>query len=82
MPQSIEKLGKFLPASIMAVLIVYCLRDVGDSFMCRGLEKVLAVAIVAVVYKFPVPERYVGKNARTMLSIVIGTAAYMAFIHM
>lgn len=44
MPQSIEKLGKFLPASIMAVLIVYCLRDVGDSFMCRGLEKILAVA--------------------------------------
>lgn len=38
-PDQIKRLGMVLPSSIMAVLIVYCLKDVGDDFMADGLWK-------------------------------------------
>ena len=31
LPDQIKRLGMVLPSSIMAVLIVYCLKDVGDD---------------------------------------------------
>ena len=37
-PDQIKRLGMVLPSSIMAVLIVYCLKDVGDDFMADGLR--------------------------------------------
>ena len=33
LPDQIKRLGMVLPSSIMAVLIVYCLKDVGDDFI-------------------------------------------------
>ena len=38
LPDQIKRLGMVLPSSIMAVLIVYCLKDVGDDFMADGLR--------------------------------------------
>ena len=38
LPDQIKRLGMVLPSSIMAVLIVYCLKDVGDDFMADGLS--------------------------------------------
>ena len=35
LPDQIKRLGMVLPSSIMAVLIVYCLKDVGDDFYGR-----------------------------------------------
>ena len=32
MPDWLDRLGKTLPSAIMAVLIVYCLKDVGISY--------------------------------------------------
>ena len=32
MPRRVMELGKVLPAAIMAVLIVYCMKDVGNDF--------------------------------------------------
>ena len=42
LPDQIKRLGMVLPSSIMAVLIVYCLKDVGDDFMADGLWKLIA----------------------------------------
>ena len=37
LPDQIKRLGMVLPSSIMAVLIVYCLKDVGDRLYGRWL---------------------------------------------
>ena len=67
LPDQIKRLGMVLPSSIMAVLIVYCLKDVGD-----GLWKLIAAAITAVSYRW---------KHNTLISILLGTVSYMLFLH-
>ena len=67
LPDQIKRLGMVLPSSIMAVLIVYCLKDVGDDFMADGLWKLIAAAITAVSYKW---------KHNTLISILLGTVSY------
>ncbi|MDD4509882.1 MAG: AzlD domain-containing protein [Oscillospiraceae bacterium] len=71
MPDWLDRLGKMLPSAIMAVLIVYCLKDIGDDWIGIGIPRMLAVAIVVFSYKW---------KHSTLLSIVSGTAAYMLFL--
>ena len=42
----------------MAVLIVYCLKDVGDDFMADGLWKLIAAAITAVSYRWNADQHF------------------------
>ena len=71
MPKAIVKLGKVLPATIMAVLIVYCLKDARGDFLGTGVWQLLAVVVVAVSYKW---------KHNTFLSILLGTVCYMVFL--
>lgn len=85
MPEKLERLGKTLPATIMAVLIVYCIKDAVVSLTDishLGWEKFAAVLVVGIVYKSRPSKKYLSQNMRTFLAIVIGTAAYMIFIHL
>ena len=85
MPEKLEHLGKTLPATIMAVLIVYCIKDAVVSLTDLshfGWEKFAAVFVVGLVYKSGISKKYLSQNMRTFLAIVIGTAAYMIFIHL
>ena len=52
MPEKLIYLGKILPSAIMAVLIVYCLKETGSDFSHTGIANFLAVAVVAVSYKW------------------------------
>ena len=72
LPDQIKRLGMVLPSTIMAVLIVYCLKDVGDDFMADGLWKLIAAVITAVSYKW---------KHNTLISILLGTVSYMLFLH-
>lgn len=72
MPDILVKLGQALPSAIMAVLIIYCLKDVGANLFTTGIPQIAAVAVVAVSYKW---------KHNTMLSIVMGTATNMCLIH-
>ncbi len=47
MPEKVRKLGEVLPSAIMAVLIVYCLKDseISSNLLCK------LVAVVAITYK-------------------------------
>ena len=67
MPDWLDRLGKTLPSAIMAVLIVYCLKDVGSDVVHIGLPKIAAVVIVALSYKW---------KHNTLVSIAVGTAGY------
>lgn len=71
MPLWLEKLGKALPAAIMAVLLVYCVKDVGNDFPAVFLPKGAAVLLVGISYRW---------KHNTLLSIVLGTGCYMAFL--
>ena len=72
MPAWLQKLGDLLPSAIMAVLIIYCLKDVPWNFAGVGIQKLLAVLVVAISYHL---------KRSTFLSIFLGTAAYMILLH-
>lgn len=69
MPEKVKKLGEVLPSAIMAVLIVYCLKDseISSNLLC----KLVAVVAVAITYKW---------KHNTLISILIGTLCYMLLI--
>lgn len=71
MPAWLEKLGQMLPPAVMAVLIVYCYKDVPDAVIEIGLPKFIAGAIVALSYLW---------KHNTFMSILAGTAAYMLLL--
>ena len=71
LPDQIKRLGMVLPSSIMAVLIVYCLKDARGDFLGTGVWQLLAVVVVAVSYKW---------KHNTFLSILLGTVCYMVFL--
>ena len=73
MPRALVQLGQALPSAVMAVLVVYCLKDAGTDWLGVGLPKLIAVAVVAVCYKL---------THKTLLTICIGTAAYMLLIRL
>lgn len=71
LPATIRYLGTVLPASIMIILVAYCLRNIDITAFPFGLAELLSVGLVIVV-------QFVKKN--TILSILLGTACYMILI--
>ena len=71
MPEWLMRLGSVLPSAIMAVLIVYCLRGVKGDITHTGVPSLIAVLLTAVSYRW---------KHQTLLSIFLGTAAYMILI--
>lgn len=71
LPDRVKRLGEILPPAIMAILIVYCLKDVGSRFMADGIWRLIAVLIVAISYKW---------KHNTLLSILLGTVSYEIFL--
>ena len=70
-PKAISYLGKVLPPAVIAMLVVYCLKD--TSFASAGgfVPQLIASAVVALVQLWK-------KN--TILSIAAGTAVYMVLL--
>ena len=62
MPAWLSRLGEALPSAIMAVLVVYCLKDIPAQPIKAGAPQLLGVAIVALTYRW---------KRNTLLSIVI-----------
>ncbi|RGH45507.1 branched-chain amino acid transporter AzlD [Prevotella sp. AM42-24] len=69
-PKYILYLGKVLPASVFALLVVYCLRHI-HSFSADSLAQVAAVAFTILIH--------VWKRNMTW-SIAAGTLCYMLLI--
>lgn len=72
MPKSLMRLGKMLPSAIMAVLVVYCLKDAVTGFGTQGITQLTAAMVVAVTYLW---------KRNTFLSITAGTACNMLLLH-
>jgi len=67
-PEYITFLGKYLPYSIIAMLIVYCVKDVSIFEGAHGLPELIAILAVALLHIW---------KRNTLLSIVAGTVLYM-----
>ena len=72
-PKWIASLGSVLPPAIMAALVVYCLKGVPFGSFADGAYQLLAGAVVVLVHLW---------KRNTLLSIAVGTAAYMLLIRM
>ncbi len=73
MPVWLERLGDVLPSAVMAVLVIYCLRGIRDDFTGSGVPGIIAAVITGISFKW---------KHNTFLSIIVGTAVYMAFIRL
>ena len=71
MPEWLRRLGKTLPMAIMAVLVVYCLKDAFGDPVHTGIPQALGVAVAAASYKW---------KHSTLLSILLGTATVMLLL--
>ena len=72
-PGWIASLGSVLPPAIMAALVVYCLKGVPFGGFADGAYQLIAGAVVVLVHLW---------KRNTLLSIAVGTAAYMLLIRM
>ena len=72
-PKYIKYLGNVLPFAIMAMLLVYCLREVSFSSINGFLPQLIACAVVAGLYIW---------KRNTLLSIISGTVCYMLLVQL
>ena len=70
-PKYINYLGRVLPYSIMAMLVVYCLKSVSFVKAPFGLPELISVALVAILHVW---------KRNTLFSIICGTLCYMVLI--
>lgn len=70
-PQIITYLGTVLPYSVMAMLVIYCLKNVSLIAAPHGIPELLAIVAVVGLHLWK-------KN--TLLSIFGGTAFYMILV--
>ena len=73
LPPMIEYLGKVLPAAMMGLLVVYCYKDYDFASAGEALPALIAGGLVAAVHLW---------KRNTVLSIALGTIAYMALIRL
>lgn len=70
-PKIIEKLSKTLPSAIMAMLVVYCLKDVSFASISGFLPALIAGAVVCLLHLW---------KRNTLLSTICGTLCYMLLV--
>lgn len=70
-PQVVTDLGRLLPAAMMGLLVVYCLKDVAWLAPPHGAPEVLAVLAVVLLHRW---------RGNVLLSIAGGTALYMLLV--
>ena len=72
MPSAVRRLANKMPAAIIAVLVVYCLKGMPAANLSGNAITLISVAAVIALHLWK-------KN--TLLSIAGGTVLYMALLH-
>ncbi len=70
-PKAVLFLGSVLPYSLVAMLLVYCLKDTDFTSQSHGIPEIAAVAFVALLHKW---------KHNTLLSVLCGTIFYMIML--
>ena len=66
-------LGRVLPAAVMGLLMVYCLKNVTWTAAPHGIPELLAIFAVVLLHRW---------RGNVLLSIAGGTALYMALVQL
>lgn len=72
-PTYITYLGKVLPYAIMAMLVVFCLKNVSLVSAPYGLPELISCGVVVLLHLW---------KRNTLISIIGGTACYMALVQL
>ncbi len=72
-PAYVAYLGRVLPAAIIGMLVVYCLKDVDPATRPHGLPELIAGAVVVALQRW---------RRSALISILGGTAVYMLLIRL
>lgn len=72
-PKVIQRLGSVLPYCVMAMLVVYCLKDISFANVSGWLPAAISVLAVVLLHIW---------KRNTLLSIIGGTACYMLLIRL
>lgn len=70
-PNVIRYLGNVLPPAIMAVLVVYCMKNINFKSFNNFVPELIAALVVIGLHLW---------KRNTLLSIVLGTLCYMALV--
>ena len=70
-PPLVAYLGQVLPYAIMAMLVVYCLKDISLSSLSGFLPALIASVLVCALHVW---------KRNTLLSIACGTVCYMLLV--
>ena len=72
-PKYIQYLGKVLPSAAIALLVVYCFKDVNFTGGAYGLPELISVAVVVGLHLW---------KRQMLLPIAGGTIAYMLLVQL
>ena len=70
-PAFVTNLGKLLPGAIIAMLVVYCLKDITFLAYPYGIPELLGCAAVAALHVW---------KRNSLLSIGVGTVFYLLLV--
>ncbi len=70
-PPLVEKLGRLLPSAVIAMLVVYCMKDVHFSAAGGYMPAIIASLLVGVLHIW---------KRNTLLSVISGTVCYMLLV--
>ena len=72
-PKYIQFLGRFLPAAVFGLLVIYCLRNVSLLSGSHGIPELISIAVVIALHLW---------KRQMLLSIAGGTICYMLLIQL
>lgn len=70
-PQAVLYIGKVLPAAVMATLLIYCVKHISFTHYSDWVYEIVGVLVTALIHI---------KWRNTLLSIGVGTVAYMVVV--
>lgn len=72
-PNIVIYLGRVLPYSVMAMLVIYCFKNISFAAKPFGLPEIIAGVCVSAVHLY---------KRNTLFSIILGTVVYMLMIQL
>ena len=70
-PPLVEKLGRLLPSAVIAMLVVYCMKDVHFTGIGGYMPAIIASLLTGILHLW---------KRNTLLSVISGTVCYMLLV--
>lgn len=71
LPKTVKYLGDILPMAVIAILVVYCLKDINFTSTASFLPSIIAVTAVIFMHVW---------KRNNLISIGVGTLLYMILV--